>query len=192
MALDLLGDILSALELRATLYFRAELSAPFSIAVPEDRQFIRFHVASEGTCCIALPSGESEHLAAGDIVLVPHGAAHVLSDSAGTRSVPLGNVLEESAFDGTGPLVYGGGGARTVIVCGYFAFAHEIVHPVIASLPPLVHVRGHAERHYAWMEQLLAYIEGESRERSEAWSEIIKRLSEILFIGSSGKRVGSF
>jgi hypothetical protein len=34
--MDVLGDILSTLELRSTVYFRAELSAPFSIAVPED------------------------------------------------------------------------------------------------------------------------------------------------------------
>jgi hypothetical protein len=47
---DLLGDILSTLELRSTLYFGAELTARFF---------------------------------AGDLVLVPHGAAHVLADSPG-------------------------------------------------------------------------------------------------------------
>lgn len=180
--MDLLGDILSTLELRSTLYFRAELTAPYSISVPEDRAVIRFHVANEGPCWITLPSGESTCFSAGDLVLVPHGAAHVLSHSPSAQPVPLNNVLDESGFDGTGPLVFGGGGAKTVIVCGYFAFAHEVMHPVIASLPPLIHVKGRAERHYAWLEQLLAYMEGESKDRPEAWGEVTKRLSEILFV----------
>ncbi len=182
--MDLLGDILSTLELRSSLYFRAELTAPFSIAVPEDRNVIRFHVASEGPCRIELPSGESTDFLAGDLVLVPHGAAHVLSDSQQAKPVPLRNVLDESGFDGTGPLVFGGGGSRTVIVCGYFAFGQEVMHPVIASLPALVHVRGTGEHHYAWLEQLLAYMEAESKIRADAWAEVTRRVAEILFIYS--------
>ena len=133
--MDLLGDILSTLELRSSLYFRAELTAPFSIAVPEDRNVIRFHVANEGPCRIELPSGESTDFFAGDLVLVPHGAAHVLSDSAAAKPVPLRNVLDETGFDGTGPLVFGGGGSRSVIVCGYFAFGQELSLIHIWTLP---------------------------------------------------------
>ena len=187
--MDLLGDILSTLELHSTVYFRAELTAPFSIAVPADRAVIRFHVANEGPCWIELPSGESTLFSAGDLVLVPHGAAHVLADSPKATPVPLHNVpvplpnvMDESGFDGTGPLIFGGGGTRTALVCGYFAFKHDIMHPVITSLPALIHVRGSAQRHYAWLEQLLAYMEGESKSRSEAWGEVIKRISEILFV----------
>ena len=182
--MDLLGDILATLELRSSLYFRAELTAPFSIAVPEDRNVIRFHVANEGPCRIELPSGESADFFAGDLVLVPHGAAHVLSDSPAAKSVPLGNVLEQTGFDGTGPLVFGGGGSRTVIVCGYFAFGQEIMHPVIASLPALVHLQGHGKNHYAWLEQLLAYMEAESKTRADAWVEVARRVAEIIFIYS--------
>jgi AraC-like DNA-binding protein len=180
--MDVLGDILSTLQLQSTVYFRAELTAPFSIAVPEDRQVIRFHVASDDPCCIALPSGESARFSPGDLVFVPHGAAHVLSDSPGMRPVPLARVLETSGFDGTGPLVFGGGGKKTVIVCGYFAFAQDLMHPVIASLPALIHVPGQSGQQSAWLVPLLAYVEWESKARPEAWGEVVKRLSEILFV----------
>lgn len=180
--MDLLGDILSTLELHSTLYFRAELTAPFAIAVPEDRKVIRFHVASAGPCWIALQSGEAACFTAGDLVLVPHGTAHVLADSPHVEAVPLANVINESGFDGTGPLLFGGGGMKTTVVCGHFAFAHEVIHPIIVSLPALLHVKGRAERHYAWLEQLLAYMDGEAKTRSAAWSEVIKRVSEILFV----------
>jgi AraC-like DNA-binding protein len=180
--LDVLGDILSTLELRSTLYYRAELTAPFAIAMPEDRDVIRFHVASRGRGWIGLPSGESARFMAGDLLLIPHGAAQTLADVPGRNAVPASKVFEKSRFDGTGPLVYGGGGAKTILVCGYFSFARKVMHPVIASLPRLIHIKGRAGRHYAWLEQLLAYMEGESRTRPEAWGEVIKRASELLFI----------
>lgn len=180
--MDILGDILSTLNLNTTLYFRAELTAPYSIAVPEDREEIRFHVANEGPCWIELPSGESTFFSAGDLVLVPHGTAHVLADSPRSPPVPLSNILVESGFDGTGPLVFGGGGTKTEVVCGHFSFAQEIIHPIIASLPALIHIKGDTERHYAWLEQLLAYMEAEAKSRPEAWAEVIKRVSEIIFI----------
>ena len=180
--MDVLGDILSTLQLRSTLYFRAELSAPFSISVPEDRQVIRFHVANRGPCLVTLPTGEAVRFEPGDLVLVPHGASHVLSDVSRQAPRPLGEVLQESGFDGSGPLVYGGGGPQTVIVCGYFAFSHDAVHPVIASLPALIHLPAMAERSYAWLEQLVSYMEGESRDQSDAWGEIVRRVAEILFI----------
>lgn len=180
--MDVLGDILSTLQLRSTLYFRAELSAPFSISVPEDRQVIRFHVANQGPCLVTLPTGEFTRFEPGDLVLVPHGASHVLSDVSRQAPRPLGEVLQESGFDGSGPLVYGGGGSRSVIVCGYFAFAHDAVHPVIASLPALIHLPAMASRSYAWLEQLVSYMEGESHDQPEAWSEIVRRVAEILFI----------
>ena len=114
--MDVLGDILSTLQLRSTLYFRAELTAPFSISVPEDRQVIRFHVANHGPCQVTLPTGEAARFEPGDLVLVPHGAAHVLSDVSRQAARPLDEVLQESGFDGSGPLVYGGGGDRKSVV----------------------------------------------------------------------------
>ena len=82
---DLLSDIISTIELRSTLYFRAELTAPFSIAVPEDSNVIRFHVANAGPCYVSLKTGEYAMMQAGDLVLVSRGAAHILRTPA--RSV---------------------------------------------------------------------------------------------------------
>ncbi len=180
--MDLLGDILSALHLEATLYFRAELSTPFAIAVPEERDVIRFHVASEGPCRVALASGAEHRVQPGDLLLVPHGSAHVIADSPTTSPEPLAGVLERTGFDGTGPLVFGGGGPRCVLVCGHFAFSRELTHPVLESLPPLLHLPAGDRADFAWLEQILAHTEREARSRSEGWREIVRRLSEILLV----------
>lgn len=180
--MDLLGDILATLDLRATLYFRAELTAPFSMAMPTERHVIRFHVVSEGTCWIMTPQGEKLECNQGDLLLIPHGATHVVASACVVPPLPLTTVLQDAGYQGEGLLRYGGGGERAALVCGYFGFDEAVVHPVIATLPNLIHIRQQGQRQYAWLAQLLEHIGHESENKTEAWGEVVRRMSEILFI----------
>jgi AraC-like DNA-binding protein len=182
VSFDVLGEILATLELTSQLYFRAELTSPFAIAVPEEPGRIRFHVVAEGSCTIALGGADAAPLGPGDLVLVPHGAAHVLADAPGRAARPLAAVLAESGFAAGGPLVSGGGGARTVLVCGHFAFGERLLHPILSSLPPLMPVRARGRAGYAWLGQLLRHIESETRARRSGYVEVVRRVSEILLI----------
>lgn len=182
MAVDVLSEVLSTLELTSNLYFRAELSRPFSIAVPEHAGVIRFHVATEGPCTIGLPGRTPVAFGPGDLVMVPHGSPHVLSDVPGRPSRPLEAVLAQSGFDGAGHLTCGGGGRRTVLVCGHFGFEESALHPFVASLPPLLLVRSDAALGYDWIEAVLRHLEGEVRARRSGYREIVRRLSEVLLI----------
>jgi AraC-like DNA-binding protein len=182
MAVDVLGEILTTLELSSQIYFRAELGAPFAIAVPAEPGVIRFHVAARGTCHIRVDEHEPVALSPGDLALVPHGAAHVLSDAPDRPATPLVDVFEASRFDGSGPLRYGGSGESTVLACGHFAFVESILHPIPASLPPLMLLRSDESTSYAWMEQVIRILEGETRTRRIGYSEVVRRLSEIMLV----------
>ena len=182
MSVDVLGEILTTLELSSHLYFRAELGAPFAIAVPEEPGVIRFHVVAQGICHIAVPGAEPIALHPGDLVLVPHGCAHRLSDAPDRSATPLAIALEESRFEGAGPFRFGGDGAHTVLVCGHFSFGNTLLHPILASLPPLMLLRSDASRSFAWIEQLIRNIEGEARSRRIGYIEVVRRLSEILLV----------
>lgn len=181
MSVDVLGEILNTLELSSQLYFRAELGAPFAIAVPAEPGVIRFHVVAHGPCHIAL-AGDTVPLRPGDLVLVPHGSAHVLSDAPGRPATPLAEALESSRFDGAGPLRFGGDAAKSVLVCGHFAFGEAILHPLLASLPPMMLLRSDAGSGYAWIEQVVRSLEGEARNRRIGYVEVVRRLSEILLV----------
>lgn len=182
MPVDVLDEVLTTLELSSQLYFRAELSQPFSIAVPEQRGVIRFHVAVENPCSLRLPDHEPSMLAPGDLVLVPHGAPHVLADDPERPARPLPAVLEETGFDGEGPLVYGGDGPRTVLVCGHFAFAGAPWHPLLTTLPPILHLRAAEDGSYEWLELVVRRIERELRAGVPGSLAVIRRLSEILLV----------
>ncbi|MDJ0787912.1 MAG: AraC family transcriptional regulator [Myxococcota bacterium] len=191
--MDVLADIVAGLELRSSLYFRAEFTTPFAVAVPEDRRRIRFHVAGVGRSWIRVASGESVFYEHGDLILVPHGAAHVLASEPVTEATPLESIVAGRPPGTREPLRHGGdhgdgyggahgdGGAAIELVCGHFEFDETLVHPVVESLPPLVHVKASAGS-FDWMPPLLEAVERESRTEVPVSQGVARRLSEILFI----------
>lgn len=181
--MDVLADIVKSLELRSQLYFRAELTAPFAVQVPEDRKRIRFHLTGRGRSWIGLPTGESAVFETGDLVLVPHGSAHIIaSESELAGNAPLlDDVLTESPTQ-DGVLSTGGGGAPTSMVCGHFEFDETVVHPLLASLPALLHLKAIEGASFSWVPTLLEAVEAEARMDAPANAEVAQRLSEILFI----------
>ena len=179
---DVLSEVLDTLELESSIYFRAELTSPFSIAVPPNQSVVRFHIASEGRCQVTTDDGESVEFEPGDLVMVPHGLGHVLSDTANGPATPLADVVDASGFDGEGPLVYGGGGVRTTLVCGHFGFSADVTHPFIETLPNLLHLRRSDGPDYSWVEQMLAFTEQESRAKPTGWQGVVERLSQILLV----------
>lgn len=180
--MDLLADIVAALDLRTSLYFRAQFSAPYAVRVPEDRQRVRFHVAAAGRTWVGLPTGEGAWLSAGDVVLVPHGGEHVLAHSPDESPSDLDEVEAAAPLGADGVLRFGGEGSESDLVCGHFEFDEAIVHPVIASLPPLVHLPAGGGPGYAWLLPLLEFIERERWEEAPGRDAVSVRISEILFI----------
>ncbi len=180
--MDLLADVVQRLDLRSSFYFRAALSTPFAVEVPEERRRIRIHVAGAGRAWIGLPSGEGTWFGKGDLVLVPHGSAHLLASAPVTTGVPLQAALDAEPGDGGGAFRHGGGGEETLLACGHFEFDETLVHPLIESLPPLIHLSAGEGRSYEWLPLLLEAIDREGREGEPGGAEVALRLSEILFI----------
>ena len=92
--------------------------------MPSYANVARFHLATGGNCWIAVDEGEPVCLGPGDLILIPHGAGHVLSDSPNSPITHLDQVLAKSGYGGQGPLIYGDApsGTETQLVCGHFEF----------------------------------------------------------------------
>lgn len=179
--MDVLDDIVAGLELRSSLYFRAELAAPFAVAVPADRRRIRFHLVGSGRAWLELADAEVSCCEAGDLVLVPHGAAHVLASAPGREALPLEALLgAEPPEDGV--LRHGGAGPVTELFCGHFEFDERVVHPLVESLPALIQLPGRSGADFAWLPTLVEAAESEARRDAPAQRAVARRLSEILFI----------
>src|SRR5688500_20346212 len=82
---DVVSDVLRAVRLSAEVFGRFELSAPWAMRVPGTRELLSFYVVARGGAWLDV-EGERRNakarqiaLSAGDVVLLPHGRAHVLN-----------------------------------------------------------------------------------------------------------------
>jgi AraC-like DNA-binding protein len=181
--MDALTDILNTLRLKSSLYFRTELTAPWGIQVPPQGRVARFHIAIRGQCWLRIDGQEEDvFMANGDLVIIPHGAGHILADSPATPATDLADVFEEIAYPGNGPLVYGGGGAGCCLVCGEFAFDERENHPLLDNLPQLLRVTGDQSYNAKWLDSVIGFIAYEAASLEPGANAIIDRLSEIIFI----------
>src|ERR1043165_8378784 len=89
--MDVLSEVLRVVRLEGALFFNAEFSAPWCLSEPrsnaiasylspEAGHLILYHFLTEGRAYARLPDGRQEELTAGDIVIFPHGDAHLLGN----------------------------------------------------------------------------------------------------------------
>lgn len=184
--LDLLSDILTRLSLKGTLYFRSSFSEPWGVRVPAYRNVARFHYAHRGDCLVHLPStGDTLMLAQGDLVIIPHGAPHVLHCpvTVPPDAMELDQVLERSGFNGDGVLVWGGdGGKRDIqLICGHFALAPGVRHMIYDRLPAMLHIPNYGEAAGAWLDATLRVIGAEAGGARLGGDLIALKMSEAIF-----------
>lgn len=181
--MDALTDILNTLRMSSSLYFRTGLTAPWGVEVPAKGAVARFHIVIRGHCWLQIEGEEDwTRMANGDLVIVPHGSAHKLANEKTTETRPLDDVLQEVGYTGTGPLVYGGGGAGCTLVCGELSFDALGVHPLLENLPKKLFVSGDATYNSKWLDSAIGFIGQEAANLDPGAHAIICRLSEIILI----------
>ena len=183
--MDVLSDILDTIRFRGSLYFSTEFTRPWGVEVPAYRRVARFHLVVRGRCWVSVKErGDPLPLEAGDLVLVPHGAAHLLRDDPGTACRTVDEVIEAAGFSGDGALVYGGDdeGGPTRLVCGHFEFDPGFEHPFFDRLPPALVVRWEDAVQDSPLEHVFRFITREIGEGRPGQAAVVRRLSEVLFV----------
>ena len=182
--MDILNDILDTLDLKGALYFRTDFSDSWAVTVPILEQAARFHLVVQGKCSVTLPSGAIVAMGPGDLILVPRGQTHIVSDSPVDEAPPLEKVLEAVGYDGEGVLVVGEGDsqAATQLICGHFTFRKGADHPILRSLPDHLLITASMRAQNPWLDTLLRLIGQQMFSNDVGASASVRRLSEAMFI----------
>jgi AraC family transcriptional activator of mtrCDE len=106
-------------------------------------------------CWLQVDGEEGIYMSNGDLVVISHGASHILADTPTTTIRPLVEVLEQVAYVGEGPLVYGGDRVGCCIVCGEFAFDDLGSDSLLESLPKKLHVLGDSSYNTQWLDSVI-------------------------------------
>jgi AraC-like DNA-binding protein len=119
-------------------------------------------------------------LSAGDIMVIPHGDAHVLSSTPGLRRSPNMSMYRMPA-DGKLPvsISVGENGEATRFVCGFLGCDARPYNPLLAALPRVFSINDSAGG------ALAAYVQfalAESKEPRMGGQCVLGRLSELMFV----------
>jgi AraC-like DNA-binding protein len=181
-AMDVLTDVLQTVRARAACSGRFEAAAPWGCEISAG-EAARFHIVVEGTLWLRASNAlEACELSAGDIVLFPHGDAHVLSDSLSSPIRPFGELGCERRSELTGPSLVGGAGSRVALLSGRIEFEDRGGNPLLTVLPRRMVLRGELSRSVQWLEPTLRMLSCETASGRPGAQTVISRLADVIFI----------
>lgn len=179
---DPLGETLQQLRMKGMFYCHSELSEPWGMEMPVMKGVLMFHVVMEGSCLLRMEGTEERILRPGEFALVPHGEGHLLSSGHKVHCVDLFEIERKEYSERYEVLEWGGGGAKTSMICGAVRFEHPAAVQLVRLLPRLIHVTRWGEIEAEWIQSTLRLLELETRLLRPGSDAVITRLSDILLI----------
>ncbi|MEU5534584.1 AraC family transcriptional regulator [Streptomyces sp. NPDC020362] len=136
--MDVVSDAISAVRAGRPSSNRLRVRGSWSVRLAP-YEGAGFHVVLSGACRL-VPDGGGDPVAlgTGDVVLLPHGAGHVLADrAAGAAEVRRAVPFEEVGDRDVRPP---GSGPGVELLCGKYRLDRSRTHPLLAELPQVVHL----------------------------------------------------
>ena len=200
--MDVLSEVLRVVRLEGALFFNAEFSAPWCLSssrssaiapdlYPGAGHLIIYHFLTEGRAYARLPNGRREKLTAGDIVIFPHGDAHLLGNGSPEKPVDSFHTFAKNLTEGLKLARFGGGGEITRFVCGYLACEPRLSEIFLAGLPPMLKVHVAKEPSGQWLEHSIRFSVDEVNGSYAGSGLVLAKLSEVLFVETLRRYINS-
>jgi len=179
--MDVLTDVLNALELKGWLSSRTEMTESWRFAFAESSDMI-FHILQCGRGYLSVEGeAESRRVEDGDVLLFPHGHAHIIYDHFAS---PLTQALcltyeayrEHQVFPSESKE------PKMVLLCGAFHLEQPDASPLLHCLPRVIHIpgeQGNMERGFA---DIVNFVAREANSPKSGSDIMLRRLTEMLFI----------
>ena len=129
--MDVLSEVLKVVQLKGALFYNGEFSAPWSIRstpselakhlAPGANHVIIYHLLLNGRAAVQVEGGDRVEWSAGEIVMLPHGDTHVMSNGLATSTFDDAKNLRSVLEQGLKLWRLGGGGEVSRFMCGYMS-----------------------------------------------------------------------
>jgi AraC family transcriptional activator of mtrCDE len=174
---DWLSRLLELTPASGRLEVRCLYGAPWRVVYEDSAPGeIPYHVVIAGAAVVEDPAGgPAEVLHAGDIVLMPHGSAHLLHDGSGRKPAAARNRAAPNLTVSENV----GSGERLDMLCGRFVLPAHADRLMRAYLPARLIVRGGEST--AQLAGLVTLMRQESVGAAPGGTAMLKALSAALF-----------
>lgn len=190
--MDALSDVLRAVRLKGAIFFDVHASDPWAAETPAGQEIVGrmfpaaehlicYHAITQGTCWAAVTGEPPLLLRAGDVVVIPHGHAHVLSSAPGLRGEhDVSRYRAPNELELPVTISMGGGAPESAgFVCGFLGCDARPYNPLLGALPRVFKVSDPVDG------PLGAYVQialMESKRPRIGSQSVLGRLSELMFV----------
>ena len=140
----------------------------------------QFHIVTKGRCCLEQHYGEPLSLEAGDLLLLPHGDAHVVR-SAG-RKGPITAAIRIAYNNAVRIKTNTEGESDAELICGRLKFNAAPDNLIIAALPSAIVLRLGSGEPFHRMRMLVQAIDEELEAGRPGATAVAEDLASALFV----------
>jgi len=193
--MDPISDVFRTMQVTSVVHSRLEATAPWGLMRAEEdgngaaihsvtaqdspSQLAHFGMVTRGNCWLSVGGmPDPLPLTGGDCFLLAPGSTYTLRDSPRT---PARSFCEVAPKNSSNVIHYGGGGAPTTIVSGWFRFGQMSVKPLKRLLPDLILIKAD-QAHTLALHATLQLLASEMSEPAPGAEVMVNRLADVLFI----------
>lgn len=175
---DGLSGVLREVSVRSIVYCLSDFAAPWGFSV-ERSPVAKFHVILDGAATLTVGEAAPVPLVTGDLVLLPHGHGHSITDQLGSPVRQLDAILADNPVDGAGRLRYGGDGRATRLLCGGFELQPALPEDLAEFLPPVLTLDSSSGL-ARWLDPLFALLEEQVHASAPGAAAIFAKLADVF------------
>lgn len=171
---DVVGSLFRSERFRCQAYFRGQVCDRFAIDTSGSGR-VSFHAVGGGHCWLHMTSlQQPRRLEAGDVLILPLDAQHVLE--ASPAAVPRFGTNKADRVIRIDP-----GQAGTALVCGFLDVSEPVRDLVLASLPDHI-IAGRRDRDGDQIGRLVDALFAEAMGEGPAADAMVERLADALLL----------
>lgn len=192
--MDAISEALKVVRVTGAAFFNAEFTAPWGFHSPPTEtvaaalsaagteRLAIYHLVTEGVGQVRVEGRPVLSLAAGDLVVFPHGHRHAMSNGRPRTMRDMARDLPQLLRDDLRVMRLGGDGAPTRFLCGYFGFDRHASRLFLGGLPVVIKISIRDTERASWLENSIGYAMAEAARRRPGSAALLSKLSEALFV----------
>jgi AraC-like DNA-binding protein/mannose-6-phosphate isomerase-like protein (cupin superfamily) len=194
--MDAFSAALSSVRMTGAIFADAICTAPWGFAVPAigalervvhmlapgTERVVGYHLVTEGRALVGIEGSADVPLTAGDIVIIPHGDPHRVTNGAPSKLIDTSPALAKWLAGDVSSMELGGGGERTHFVCGYFGCERHAARLFLAGLPSLIKINLRTDAAGRWLENSIRHLLDEAKSQRPGGAVVLSKMAEAFFI----------
>ena len=152
------------------------------VLAPGTERLVSYHLVTEGKAVVRFAGEEDIAVAAGDMLIIPHGDAHTVSNGSPSTFIDSGASLGKFLAGDLTTMRLGGGGETTRFVCGYFGCERHADRLFLAGLPLMIKINLRGDPAGEWLESSVRHLVSQAGSARPGQSILLSKMAEALFI----------